>query len=109
MKSKKKDNKYEEVKELRYNKQMSIEELAQYFGTSKRTIYRWLQKARQDKDSENTPSKKTYSRKRRYPDKIFTRIVELKKEVPRRSTPMIHRLLEKLLMGISGSIGISGK
>ncbi|MFO8019877.1 MAG: helix-turn-helix domain-containing protein [Promethearchaeia archaeon] len=46
MKSKKKDNKYEEVKELRYNKQMSIEELAQHFGKSKRTIYRWLQKAR---------------------------------------------------------------
>ena len=95
MKSKKKDNKYEEVKELRYNKQMSIEELAQHFGKSKRTIYRWLQKARQDTDSEKAPSKAKYRRKRKYPERIFTRIVELKKEVPRRSAPMIHRLLKK--------------
>ncbi|MFO8020742.1 MAG: DDE-type integrase/transposase/recombinase, partial [Promethearchaeia archaeon] len=40
-------------------------------------------------------SKKPTKRKRKYPEKIFTCIVELKKEVPQRSAPMIHRLLKK--------------
>ncbi|MEJ2248598.1 MAG: DDE-type integrase/transposase/recombinase, partial [Candidatus Lokiarchaeota archaeon] len=34
-------------------------------------------------------------RSRKYPENIYTRIVELKKEVPKRSAPMVYRILEE--------------
>ncbi|MFO8019797.1 MAG: hypothetical protein R6U96_14325, partial [Promethearchaeia archaeon] len=95
MTRRKKKDFYKKVKELRYNKKMSIEELARHYGKSKRTIYRGLKKAKQDGKKRKHRSKKPTKRKRKYPEKIFTCIVELKKEVPQRSAPMIHRLLKK--------------
>ena len=53
MKKNKKEELYKEVKELRYNKDLSIKELAQYYRKSERTIYRWLQKGREHKKEEN--------------------------------------------------------
>jgi len=95
MKKNKKEELYKEVKELRYNKDLSIKELAQYYGKSERTIYRWLQKGREQTSNRSEPSKKQRTRSRKYPKKIFRRIIELKKEIPERSAPMVHRHLEE--------------
>jgi transposase InsO family protein len=95
MKKREKKRLFEEVVELRHNKKLSIEELAHYFGKSKRTIYRWLRNAKEQTEKKIKRAKKKRRRRRKYPQKIFTRIVELKKEVPNRSAPMVHRILEE--------------
>ncbi|MHA1284739.1 MAG: hypothetical protein ACTSQP_19740 [Promethearchaeota archaeon] len=42
MNKSKKELIYEEAHELRYNKRLSIKELAFHYGKSERIIYRWL-------------------------------------------------------------------
>ncbi|MBD3214823.1 MAG: hypothetical protein GF311_19585 [Candidatus Lokiarchaeota archaeon] len=95
MRKNKNEEFYKEVKELRYNKDLSIKELAQYYGKSERTIYRWLQKGREQSSNRPEPSKKQRTRSRKYPREIFRRIIELKKEILKRSAPMVHRHLEE--------------
>lgn len=43
---KKHKKKYDELRELRYNRMLSMKELATHFRTSERTIYRWLRQAK---------------------------------------------------------------
>ncbi len=94
MKEKKKRELYELVRELHYNKGFSIKALANRFKKTERTIYRWLNHMCRMKDQEIPKKKKKHGRKRRYPLEIFERITELKQEIPLRSAPMIHRILE---------------
>lgn len=86
---------YEEARELRYNKSLSIEELASHYGKSKRTIYRWLNYEKQRKSSDQQKSKKKRERSRKYPPEVFSRIVEIKKEIPQRSAPIVRKILKK--------------
>lgn len=96
LKDKRKKEKYELVKELHFNKELSIKELAERFGRSERTIYRWIKKASKDQEKPfPTQKKRRYCRKKKYDPKIYERIKELKQELPQRSAPMIHRILQK--------------
>lgn len=91
--NKKKKNR-EEARELRHNKGLSIEDLALYFGKCERTIYRWLKLASQKDSPVHTNSKKKTKRSKKYPIEIFNRILELKEELPQRSTPLVHSILK---------------
>jgi len=95
MKKNKIEFKREEARELRYNKRLSIKELASHYRKSQRTIYRWLT----PEDQCDLPDRQNYRKKlntpKKYPLDIFNRIVELKKELPQRSAPIIQNFLEK--------------
>lgn len=95
MKKSMKKSLYEEARELRYNKNLSIEELASHYGKSERTIYRWLNYEKRLKSSDQQKSKKKRERSRKYPLEIFCRIVEIKKEISQRSTPIVRKILKK--------------
>lgn len=97
MKEKTKKERYETVRELRYNKKLSIKALATRFRRSERTIYRWLNRAKQRNKSVFGKIKRSGGGTKKYPPKIFERIVELKKEVPQRSAPMVRKLLKEEL------------
>lgn len=83
------------VRELRYNKGLSIKDLAAHFGNSERTIYRWLKIGSSGESNPTQKRKMTYSRPKKYPPEIFNRIVELKEEIPQRSAPTIHRKIQE--------------
>jgi transposase InsO family protein len=95
MKKSKKELNRKEARELRHNKGLSIEELAAHYGKSERTIYRWLN----DCNMKNSPDQQDQDKKRKrvgkYSPDIFNQILELKKEIPQRSAPMIWKLLKK--------------
>lgn len=95
MKSKEHKRMREEARELYYNTGQSIQELAPRYGKSERTIYRWLKYPPEKNSLVSHQPKKKNVRPRQYPLKIFTRIKELKKELPQRSAPIIHTLLQK--------------
>jgi transposase InsO family protein len=95
MKKQKKGTRYEEAKELYHNKGLSIEELAAHYNKSKRTMYRWLQRANRRENPDHHPVKKKRRRIPRYPPEVFARIIEIKKELPRRSAPLVRRILQK--------------
>ncbi|MBD3214899.1 MAG: DDE-type integrase/transposase/recombinase [Candidatus Lokiarchaeota archaeon] len=86
--------KYGEARELHYNKGLSIASLAERYGRSERTIYRWLRKASNSSTSNDPILKRTYRRRRKYPKEIFDHIIEIKQELPQRSAPMVHRRLK---------------
>lgn len=83
------------MRELRFNKGLSIRSLAERFKKSERTIYRWLGASSQSKNCMAQRSKKRCIRTKRYPPEVFTRIVELKKELPQRSAPMVRKILKE--------------
>lgn len=85
---------YEEVRELYHNKDLTIEQLAKCYMISGRTVYRWLQRARQTDDDKEKRKKKKSKRHKIYPPEIYARIIELKEEIPQRSAPMIEHLLQ---------------
>ena len=89
------DIKREEARELHHNKGLAIEELAFRYGKSKRTIYRWVKKNYQEKSLDHQAIKKKYKRSRKYSPEIFNRIVDLKKEIPQRSAPIVWKLLKE--------------
>lgn len=93
LKEKRKTELYEEVRELHYNKEFTIEYLAKRYRKSIRTIYRWLKYACHTDTSKDQRIKKKSNRRKKYPLEIFTRIIELKKEIPQRSAPMLERIL----------------
>ncbi|MHA1490447.1 MAG: DDE-type integrase/transposase/recombinase [Promethearchaeota archaeon] len=95
IKKSKKKSKQEEARELYHNKKLSIEELASHYGKTKRALYRWLSHEKQEKPLDQQDSKKKYNRSRRFPPEIFARIIELKKEIPQRSAPIIWKILKK--------------
>lgn len=95
MKKTQKELNREEARELRHNKGLTIEELALHYGKSERTIYRWLSNHIKKNSADQHNQKRTYLRSRKYAPEIFTRIREIKKENPRRSVPIIRKLLKK--------------
>jgi len=95
MKEKKKKELYELMRELYYNKGLSAKILAIRFGKSEITIYRWLKRVHQVKTPGNRKARKRYRRSKKYPLEIFNRIVELKREIPQRSAPMIYKILQE--------------
>ncbi|MHA1232723.1 MAG: DDE-type integrase/transposase/recombinase [Candidatus Helarchaeota archaeon] len=95
MKNKKKKELHELVWEMYHNSNRSIQDIAKKYERSKRTIYRWLNKARTRFSPDPSQLKKKQTRPKKYPKEIFNRIIELKEEIPQRSAPMIHKLLKK--------------
>lgn len=95
MKKNKKRLNRKEARELRYNRRLSVKELASHYRRSERTIYRWLSDSNKKNllDQQERPKKQIRSRK--YPLEIFIRITELKTELPQRTAPIILRLLKK--------------
>jgi transposase InsO family protein len=91
---KKKKELYEEVRELYHNRGLAIEKLAERYSISCRTVYRWLQRARLTDNTKRKTKRKKSIRRQKYPQEMYTRIVELKEEIPQRSAPMIERLLQ---------------
>ena len=94
MKNKKKEDKFDELRELRYNRLLSMKELASHFKTSERTIYRWLKQIKTKIFTNTSSSKDNRGRPKKYLDEIFDRIKELKEEIPHRSGSLIHKSLK---------------
>jgi len=90
----KKREECKDVKEGYYNKGLSIGVLAQKYGKSERTIYRWLKATSESPRAIDSLQKKTYVRQKKYPNEIFARIMELKQELPQRSAPIVHSRLQ---------------
>jgi len=90
---KRKKELYEEVRELYHNKGLLIEQLAERYKITERTVYRWLQRACQTEKSKKKKTRKKTKRRKKYPPEIYERIIELKKEIPQRSAPMVERIL----------------
>jgi len=95
MKKPKKVLNREEARELRHNKGLTIEELASHYGKSERIIYRWLSNHNNKSSPDQQNRKKKHKRSKKYPPKVFNRIIELKKEIPPRSAPIVWKLLKK--------------
>ena len=95
MKKSKNETNREEARELHYNKGLMIEKLASRYCKSTRTIYRWLNNNYQEKTPDQQKIKKKYKWARKYPPEVFTQIIELKKELPQRSAPIVWKLLQK--------------
>ncbi|MGV9172823.1 MAG: helix-turn-helix domain-containing protein [Promethearchaeia archaeon] len=95
MKFKKKNKRelYERVKEIWYNTSLSIDALANKFGKSRRTIYQWIKRAQRENPTSKRKIKKR-DRPPKYPKKVYCRIKEIKLENPRRSAPMVRRILK---------------
>ncbi|MHA1436760.1 MAG: DDE-type integrase/transposase/recombinase [Promethearchaeota archaeon] len=94
MNRKNKEKKYDELRELCYNRLLSMRELASHFRTSERTIYRWLRQAKINPSMNKTKIKDNRGRPKKYPVEIFERIRELKEEIPYRSGSLIHKSLK---------------
>lgn len=58
-------------------------------------MYRWLNHKNSEEDRGTTNRSRKRIRSKRYPEEIISRIIELKKEVPKRSAPTIQRLLKQ--------------
>ncbi len=85
----------EEARELYHNKKLSIKELALHYGKSVRTIYRWIQPKNPRKIIDQQEKKQKSERAKRYSSEIIDKIIELKKEVPQRSAPIIRKIIKK--------------
>lgn len=95
MKNRKKQEKFKELRELRFNRLFSMKELASYFNSSERTIYRWLNHAKMNLSLDHSESINSRGRPKKYPDEIFNRIRKLKEEIPHRSGSLIHESLRR--------------
>jgi len=91
----KKKELHQRAKEMYYNQGRSIEDIAIELSKSKRTIYRWLYFANQELSPVSHQSKKKSGRPKIYPPEIINRIIELKKELPQRRAPLVHKWLKK--------------
>ncbi|MBN2396616.1 MAG: DDE-type integrase/transposase/recombinase [Candidatus Atribacteria bacterium] len=94
-KNNKKKELQQRAKEMYYNQGHSIEDIAVELSKSKRTIYRWLGLVNQELLSVSHKSKKKSGRPKIYPLEIINRIIELKKELPQRSAPLVHKWLKE--------------
>ncbi|MBA7666024.1 hypothetical protein ES703_74099 [subsurface metagenome] len=94
-KTQKKKELHERAKEMYYNQGRSIEDIANELSKSERTIYRWLGLANQELSPVSHKSKKKSGRPKIYPPEVINRIIELKKELPQRSAPLIHKWLKE--------------
>jgi len=94
----------DEALQLYYNKGLTNAEIAKILGISTRTVIRWKQSQKDGHSSVYQKSDHKRKRKKKYPDVIFERILELKKEMPARSASGIHRILSQELPAGSPSI-----
>jgi transposase InsO family protein len=85
----------EEARDLYYNKRLTTSELANRYGKSVRTIYRWLNKVKQEEPSACSKPRRAVKRVKKYPPVIFNRIVVIKEELPQRSAPAVHQILKR--------------
>lgn len=94
-----KDNKKSELceraREMYYNLGAVIEDIAIELNRSKRTIYRCLSLSNNESSPVSHKSKKKSGRPKKYPPDVIKRIIELKKELPQRSAPLVHKWLKK--------------
>lgn len=95
---------HQRTKETYYNQGRSIEDIAVELNKSERTIYRWLGLANQEFSPVSHQSKKKSGRPKIYPPEIINRIIELKKELPQRSAPLVHKWLKKEFLDSCPSI-----
>ena len=95
----KKNNKKKELqqraKEMYYNQGRTIEDIAVELSKSERTIYRWLGLGNQELSPVSHKSKKKSGRPNIYPPEVINRIIEIKKELPQRSAPLVHKKLKE--------------
>lgn len=94
-KNQKKKELHQGAKEMYYNQGRSIEDIADELSKSKRTIYRWLCLVSQELSPVSHKSKKKSGRPKIYPPEIINQIIELKKELPQKSAPLVHVWLRK--------------
>lgn len=95
VKEKEKKELHEKARDLYYNAELSISEIADILRKSERTMYRWIQQSNQSDSlvSHKRARKNGYSKK--YPLEVFNRVRDLKIELPQRSAPTIHAMLKK--------------
>lgn len=93
MKDRKKKELNEKIREMYYNQGVSIREIANQVNKHVKTIYRWLKRANQENSVISHKSKIKSGRPKIYPLAVINRIVELKKELPQRSAPLVHKWL----------------
>jgi len=94
-KNQKKKELQQRAKEMYYNQGRSIKDIAVGLGKSKRTIYRWLGLGNQELSPVSHKTKKKSGRPNIYPPEVIDRIIELKKELPQRSAPLVHKWLKE--------------
>lgn len=94
-KDKKKSELRERAREMYYNLGWSIEDIAIELDRSKRTIYRCLNLLNNERAPVSHKSKKKSGRPKTYPPDMINRIIELKKELPQRSAPLVLKWLKK--------------
>jgi transposase InsO family protein len=85
----------EKARNLRYNQERSLKELANEFGKSERTLYRWLQKGNQQENIDSHIRKPKKVGRKKYTPAIFLRIEELMKEIPQRSAVLVRNQIKK--------------
>ena len=94
----------EKAKEMYYNLGRSIEEIAIELNKSKRTIYRYLNLSNKENSIVSPTSNKKSGHPKIYPPEIIDRIIEIKKELPQRSAPMVHKLLKEEVQALCPSL-----
>ena len=83
----------ERAREMYYNLGRAIEDIAIALNKSQRTVYRYLNLSNKKKSIDSQESKKKAGRPKTYPPEIIDRIIELKKELPQRTAPLVHKWL----------------
>lgn len=91
---KRENESHETAREMYHNLGRSIKDIAIALNKSERTIYRYLNLLNKEKSTVSHKSIKKSGRPRTYPPEIFNRIIELKKELPQRSAPLVQKWLK---------------
>jgi len=84
-----------EIFVLYYNNNKSIDEIASLYDKSIRTIFRWIKEEKNQNSSGLQKIKSKKKKPKKYPADIYNRIIELKEELPRRTSPNIYLILKK--------------
>ncbi|MHA1492259.1 MAG: DDE-type integrase/transposase/recombinase [Promethearchaeota archaeon] len=109
MKNSKKKELYMKIREMYYNQGLTIEKIAIQMNKHVRTIYRWLNLANQEFSLVSHKPKKKVGRPKKIPANILNRIIELKRELPQRSAPLVHLKLKKEFLDACPSISFIRK
>jgi transposase len=87
----------EDACHLYYNKGLRIQQIAELTDKSERTIYRWLNQKKNAEVIDPHFTKPKQTRQKRYKPEVFSRIKQLKEELPVRTAVTIKRLLQEEL------------
>lgn len=85
----------EEAFHLYYHGGQSVNQIAHQLNKSARTVYRWLQSLHKKPVCANTDQPSAKRRHGTISDAIYTRILELKQENPKRSAEKIQSMLQQ--------------